>query len=200
MDHALTTLGLNDLLPLATPLTVVLASDLKRRSLKRTLHSSRCCWTPNQEESSPKALSFSHRDSFLVYLEQACTTSLFKHFSSKDCGESDDDTAVTLTSVSSSTEGEDEEDLVPPSRKVHFGPNLVTQVHTRPRTRSADKYYLYYNEHDYIDFKLDAMTGGNGRQRLVSFRRDVVTQVHSIPAVARQEKKGLFYTENELQW
>merc|ERR1712176_502184 len=104
-------------------------------------------------------------------------------------------------------------------RTVHFDKNLVTAVYTRPRTTKDDKYYLYYDEYDYMDFKLEyrddllqeqqQSTGIrqprslNYRRspRKVSFKRDVVDSVH--PVMDRDQRNeiqsDLFYTEDEMR-
>lgn len=135
-----------------------------------------------------------------------------------DGGDSDNDddmydfeTASTLSSTSAS-ESETEElnasdhsrcyDDTKSSRNVSFAKPLVTQVYTRPATKREDKYYLHYDEYDYVDFKLEYLTG-RGRDRKVGFARDVVTQVHDIPTTNKEEDnelyERLFYSEQDLQ-
>jgi hypothetical protein len=118
-------------------------------------------------------------------LEQACKLSpgqqQCRH---KELDHEDDDTATTLSSSSS----EDE-------KMVTFCDPLVTAVYTRPVTTKEDKYYLHYSHHDYVDFKVEYMTGRQ-RNRRVSFARE--TQVHQVQPVDA-EKKALYYSEAELQ-
>jgi hypothetical protein len=118
-------------------------------------------------------------------LEQACKLSLGQQqYRHKELDHEDDDTATTLSSSSS----EDE-------KMVTFCDPLVTAVYTRPMTTKEDKYYLHYSQHDYVDFKVEYMTGRQ-RNRRVSFARE--TQVHQVQPVAG-EKKALYYSEAELQ-
>ena len=93
---------------------------------------------------------------------------------------------------------------------VSFAENPITEVHERPYTTADDKYYLYYTESDYIDFKIAFVTGKE-RQRKVSFAREVVQEVHALPSLGAEgsapvtaseveaAKKAMFYSENELQ-
>ena len=100
----------------------------------------------------------------------------------------DDDTASTL-----STSIED--------KIVTFCEPLVTNVYTRPRTTYEDKYYLHYNEHDYIDFKIEYMTG-KVRNRKVSFARDVVTDTYDYyydVSLRDDYKHNMYYSQSELQ-
>lgn len=104
----------------------------------------------------------------------------------------DDDTATTLSSSSS----EDE-------RMVTFCDPLVTAVYTRPITTKEDKYYLHYNEHDYVDFKVEYMTGRE-RNRKVSFAREHEVILHDDDhddddSSNHHDKKALYYSEAELQ-
>jgi hypothetical protein len=89
-------------------------------------------------------------------------------------------------------------------RNVTFANPLVTAVHYCPACSQDDKYYLYYSESDYIDFKLEYLTRGNSplvrkTPRKVGFARDLVTSTHSV--LGRQERKQfkLYYNEVELQ-
>jgi len=107
-------------------------------------------------------------------------------------------------------------------RTVHFDRDLVTAVYTRPRTTKEDKYYLHYDEYDYMDFRLeyrdallqqkqsgDSIADNQQRRgayyrrspRKVSFKRDVVDSVH--PVMDRDQRKeiksDLFYTEEEMR-
>jgi hypothetical protein len=135
--------------------------------------------------------------------------------------EEDDDTASALSLSSSSDEGscsdldEDYDGGFLPSstttstassvikkRVVTFCAPLVTQVRYRPMTSRKDKYYMHYNEHDYIDFKIEYLTGRE-RTHKVSFAREVVSEVHHTTplrdAAAAALKEDLFYSESELQ-
>jgi hypothetical protein len=105
----------------------------------------------------------------------------------------DDDTASTLSTTTSS----DDDDLEPQLQKgVTFCEPLVTSVYTRPFTTKEDKYYLHYSEHDYIDFKVEFLTG-RIRRRRVSFARELVAEVHPVPVAT--DKQALYYSETELQ-
>ena len=83
-------------------------------------------------------------------------------------------------------------------RQVSFAEKLVTAVHYRPSTTREEKYYLHYNEHDYLDFKVEYITG-KSRERKVQFALDVVTEVISVPAPSRKLQQKLYYSETELQ-
>ena len=144
-----------------------------------------------------------HRDSLCIYKDHH--------------QEQDDDTASTL-SMTSSSSSEDFDALLESSssssnhsvdysnkmltistkKQVHFAAEIVSEVHTRPITTHEDKYYLHYSEHDYVDFKIEFLTG-KGRTRRVSFERDVVSTVHTTPKTQVNHKNDLFYTESELQ-
>mmetsp|Transcript_7831 Transcript_7831/g.19454 ORF Transcript_7831/g.19454 Transcript_7831/m.19454 type:complete len:288 (+) Transcript_7831:110-973(+) len=105
-------------------------------------------------------------------------------------------------------------------RTVKFEEDLVTAVYTRPRTSKDDKYYLHYDEYDYMDFKLeyrDELLQQRQKEkerscksqlpcfrrspRKVSFKREVVESVH--PVMDRSQRKeiqkDLFYTEEEMR-
>lgn len=137
---------------------------------------------PADTPSGKRCLATCHRDSLLVYLEHAYKPFMGKHKTL----EADDDTATTMSA--SESESDDE-------KMVTFCEPLVTAVRTRPRTTRAEKYFLHYNEHDYVDFKVQYMTGRE-RTRKVSFAQE--TKVHKVQPVAA-EKKVLFYSESELQ-
>lgn len=157
-----------------------------------------------------------HRDSIVVYSGHQ------KKSRKKSCGSEDDDdeTASTVDM---------DEDEFPvsvlstkrngPRRTVHFEKNLVTAVYTRPRTTNEDKYWLYYDFYDYMDFKLEyrddllqeqQQSSGNRQPRSlnyrrsprkVSFKRDIVDSIH--PVMDRDQRKKiqskLFYTEEEMR-
>jgi len=127
-----------------------------------------------------------HRDSLLVYLEQAASVLSFQK--GKQLEEDDDDTATTVSFCSASSSGE--------KLRVSFLEPLVTEVHYRPRTTRVEKYFLHYNEHDYVDFKREYMTG-RARNRKVSFKCEDAT-VHQLPPPAAS-KQDLFYSEGDLR-
>jgi len=175
-----------------------------------------------------KGCAFSnHRDSVLVYKENK------EMMKKKLCDDDDDETASTV-------DMEEDELMVSGSsprknrsrserqRRVHFTDELVTAVYTRPRTTKEDKYYLHYDEYDYMDFKLEYRDSllqeqrEKGRQtssrhagdlqqqratnyrrspRKVTFKREVVTSVHPVmDRNARNKIMGdLFYTEEEMR-
>jgi hypothetical protein len=134
-------------------------------------------------------------------------------------GDDDDETASTVDmyddeySVIASKQQEGR-------RSVQFEEELVTAIYTRPRTTKDDKYYLHYDEYDYMDFKLEyrdellqqrqrqQSRSGNKQSlpyrrspRKVSFRREVVESVH--PVMDRNQRKqiqsDLFYSEEEMR-
>lgn len=158
-----------------------------------------------------------HRDSVVIYKENP---------RKRSCGDVDDDDTASTVDM--------DEDEFPVSilssrrngsqRTVQFEKVLVTAVYTRPRTTKEDKYYLHYDEYDYMDFKLEyrddllqqqqrqSIYGdtGNSQQktlyyrrspRKVSFKRDIVDSVH--PVMDRNQRKkiksALFYTEEEMR-
>jgi len=113
-------------------------------------------------------------------------------------------------------------------RQVHFPEQLVTHIYTRPLTTREDKYYLHYDEHDYMDFKLQyradilgvaAANGGRRRSsssssnntpimyyrksgsKRVSFKRDVIDSIHPVMDLPSRKKiqHDLFYTEHEMR-
>ena len=181
-----------------------------------------------------------HRDSVLIYKAP-----------SQD--DSDDDTAST---VDMDDEDEDEFPISPcpsphttsrsssflrrrnssskkysdPStrRSVRFEDEIVTSVYTRPTTTKDDKYYLHYDEYDYMDFKLeyrDDLLQASGRRtsstlrrrssnssssslyykksgsRKVSFKRDVVDSIHPVLDLKSRQQihSDLFYSQNEMR-
>jgi hypothetical protein len=139
--------------------------------------------TANNNNNNKDKIVFKHKDSFLVYLEHAASVLSLKQL------EEDDDTATTVSFTSASASSEN-------SLRVSFPEDPVTQVHYRPYTSKQDKYFLHYNEHDYVDFKMEYLTG-KGRNRKVGFKcEDAV--VHQLPA-PNATKQDLFYSEQELQ-
>jgi hypothetical protein len=159
-----------------------------------------------------------HRNSVVVYEEHE------QKSNSKSCDDDDDETASTVDM---------DEDEFPVSasssrrKTVQFERELVTAVYTRPRTTEEDKYYLHYDEYDYMDFKLEyrddllqeqrqkleqssksravsqqrRATNYRRSPRKVSFKRDVVDSVH--PVMDRDQRNkilsDLFYTEEEMR-
>mmetsp|Transcript_22338 Transcript_22338/g.22670 ORF Transcript_22338/g.22670 Transcript_22338/m.22670 type:complete len:313 (-) Transcript_22338:809-1747(-) len=115
-----------------------------------------------------------------------------------------------------------------PRRNVHFPEQLVTHIFTRPFTTQEDKYYLHYDEHDFMDFKLqyraDILEANHGSRRQarrsslgsseqppmyyrksgsqrVSFKREVVASIHPVMDLSARKKiqHDLFYTEQEMR-
>lgn len=203
--------------------------------------SSLCSGLFEKEESASASKSSggssidTHLDSFLVYLGRSLPVSPLstrrgggsdrkKLFSSgEDDDDDDDDTASTVSTATATSVDEDDSSCNGsvsserasssgrPARGVQFCDPLVTAVYTRPLTTSQDKYYLHYNEHDYVDFKLDYLYGGTGRRstpsnyyykrtvRRVQFERDVVTTVHPVLDAKQRQNCDLYYSERELQ-
>ena len=160
---------------------------------------------------------------------------LYKDSLQKQEDDDDDDTASTFDMM----DCDDEYPISPCSsfrkvhspspllrRNVHFPEQLVTHIYTRPFTTPEDKYYLHYDEHDFMDFKLqyraDMMeaSGQSSRRRRsslgssepplyyrksgsqrVSFQRDVVTSIHPVMDLSARKKihHELFYTEQEMR-
>ena len=131
-----------------------------------------------------KSLSSCQRDSFLVYGSYDVDTTTVKK-------QDDDDTASTL-STSTNTE---EDDFLGFSKTVSFAEPLVTSVRTRQSTTREDKYYWHYNEHDYMDFKIEFLTGGQRCHR-VSFDREVISDP---VAPLTKHYDALYFSESELQ-
>jgi hypothetical protein len=176
MDFTLSTLGLA--LPLAG----------RRRRLSLTEQSPQKQQTKNYLQD---------RDSFLVYLEQSYALNLSQQLQKQQHQQEhkkDDDTASTLSSSTST----DDESCSSFGKMVTFAEELVTAVHTRPFTSREDKYYLHYSEHDYVDFKVEYVTGRT-RTRQVSFAHQVVSQETIVPPPIQEHKQHLYYSESELQ-
>lgn len=147
------------------------------------------CSDLSDKKSSRNKAVYNHRDSFLVYLEHAASALNLKGKGELD----DDDTATTASFLSTSSSSNSLREL---ERRVTFCETVVTEVRTRPYTSRRDKYFLHYNEHDYVDFKMEYITG-KGRNRKVSFQCEDAT-VHELPA-PEASKQDLFYSEHELQ-
>lgn len=152
-----------------------------------------------------------HRDSLILqYLKQATaftstTTSKDSRkvlYDKEDMDFNDDDTASTV-SMSTSSDSDSLDEVVTTAsgnkKSVRFASTLVSTVHTRPRTTAEDKYYLHYNEHEYMDFKIAYVTGKD-RTRKVGFAREVVSEMEYIPLATPATKASLYYSEDELQW
>lgn len=116
-----------------------------------------------------------HRDAILFFKKQGQQ-------------EADDETASTLSTSAS--------DLSFSSNSVTFADNVIAEVRYRPYTTLEEKYALFYNEHDYAEFRRECYSGKR-RIRQVSFAHTVVSQVHVIPVV--EDSAQMFYTETELQ-
>ncbi|KAL3904393.1 MAG: hypothetical protein SGILL_010088, partial [Bacillariaceae sp.] len=119
-------------------------------------------------------------------------------------GSSDDDTASTVTATSVDEDEEDTLSFGSSCRRVSFATPIVTSTQYRPVTTEDDKYYLHYNEIDYIDFKLEALTNGNSplvrrTPRRVGFARDVVASTHAVMGMHERQHLELYYNEEELQ-
>lgn len=182
MEFCLTSLGCENL-------TLPIVGSRRRQRQETNKVSS--AQAPQLPSANKKGISSCHRDSFLVYLEQAYNikSSEFKFTTKASCR--DDDTASTL---STTTDGDDSLGF---TKSVSFAEPLVTAVITRPLTTKEDKYYLHYNEHDYVDFKIEFLTGKE-RCRRVSFEREVVQEVHQVESLAKHSD-DLYYSESELQ-
>jgi hypothetical protein len=123
----------------------------------------------------------------------------------------DDDTASTVTETSVETD-EDEEledsigyqpEALPQKRSVTFVSPIVTSVRYIPKATQEDKYYLWYSEYDYVDFKLEYYHPSSRlvkrTPRRVGFAREVVTDVKEIPALEAGLVSKMYYTSQELQ-
>ena len=109
-------------------------------------------------------------------------------FKKQDHLEADDETASTLSTSGS--------DLSFSSNSVTFSENVVSEVRYRPFTTLQEKYALFYNDHDYAEFRRECYSGQR-RIRQVSFAPILVSEVHVIPVV--ENSAQMFYTETELQ-
>lgn len=183
--------------------------------------------------------SFSnHRDSVLVYKNKNKNKTSDNNknndddetASTVDMYDDEDSSLFSLFSTSSSSSLCSEESSSSSSlslkKSVSFPEDdheLVTAVYTRPRTTTADKYYLHYDEYDYMDFKLEYRDelyqqhyGCHSEKQLqqlrrpyyrksgsrkVGFKLDVVESVHPVMDLsARKEiQNDLFYTANEMR-
>lgn len=184
----------------------------------------------HQDQDQQNHFSFlDHRDSLVVYNDELHKNSN-KNKALLGDEDDDDETASTVDMdedefpVSPCPSPTRQEQLQRQRRSVQFETELVTAVYTRPRTTKEDKYYLHYDEYDYMDFKLeyrDDLLQSNGRRtsrnnnsrnnrhslyyrkspRKVSFKRDVVDSVH--PVMDRSQRKSiqndLFYSEQEMR-
>lgn len=100
----------------------------------------------------------------------------------------EEDTVLTMMSSSDSSLSID--------CGVTFAEPLVTEVHTRPCTTRQEKNALFYNEHDYLEFKRDYYYG-TSRNTLVKFAETVVSHVWTVPP--HDDPSEHFYTEQDLQ-
>jgi hypothetical protein len=197
-----------------------------------------------KQKTLGSGLFSNHRNSVLIYKAPSSSSSS----SSQDSGDSDDETASTVdmddeddefpispctsphTSSSSSSTGSflrrrNSSNSDPSTRRsVRFEDEIVTSVYTRPTTTKEDKYYLHYDEYDYMDFKLDyrdEILQMNGRRtsrtssnsnsnhlyyrksgsRKVSFKRDVVDSIHPVLDLKSRHAihSDLFYSQNEMR-
>jgi len=199
--------------------------------------------TSSSSEADSKSLAsgiFFFPDPSLNDDDHPCDTSpnvLYKDSVHKDDDDDDDDTASTFDMM----DCDDEYPISPCSsfrkvhspipplerRNVHFPEQLVTHIFTRPFTTQEDKYYLHYDEHDFMDFKLQYradILGANGNRRQsrrsslgsseqppmyyrksgsqrVSFKREVVASIHPVMDLPARKKiqQDLFYTEQEMR-
>mmetsp|Transcript_20512 Transcript_20512/g.29661 ORF Transcript_20512/g.29661 Transcript_20512/m.29661 type:complete len:178 (-) Transcript_20512:323-856(-) len=104
--------------------------------------------------------------------------------------EQDDDTASTMSGSDSDISFSSSDPC------VTFAEPLVTEVRTRPYTTQQEKTVMFYNEHDYLDFKIEAY-GGKPRNRKVKFAFDIVSDERVFEPC--QDSNKLYYTEAELQ-
>eukprot|EP00541_Cyclophora_tenuis_P015306 CAMPEP_0116579084 /NCGR_PEP_ID=MMETSP0397-20121206/22064_1 /TAXON_ID=216820 /ORGANISM="Cyclophora tenuis, Strain ECT3854" /LENGTH=176 /DNA_ID=CAMNT_0004108543 /DNA_START=67 /DNA_END=597 /DNA_ORIENTATION=+ len=104
----------------------------------------------------------------------------------------DDDTASTLSASDS--------DISFSGHMVRFADPVVTEVHTRPYTTPAEKFFLYYTASDYLDFRIDSYNArcSERRKRVIRFADNVVTDIWTVPSLKRHAK-DLYYSETELQ-
>lgn len=191
MDFSLKTLG--------CPLTPLTAIHSKRRLLAPPSHDTLPKQRLNDDTTASRSglISYLQECLFSASETQVNTKTLSKMLVESFCDSDDDETLSTVSSTDVSYEEEDFP-LRSSVKSVSFAKQLVTEVHTRPATTASDKYYLYYSDVDYLDFKIGFVTGRD-RTRKVSFARDVVSQVTSIPDVDKDAKQNLFYSETELQ-
>eukprot|EP00977_Amphora_coffeiformis_P012373 scaffold3058_cov177-Amphora_coffeaeformis.AAC.10 len=124
----------------------------------------------------PASFKIPHRDSLLGW----------KQASSMD----DDDTMSTMSSSSS--------DISLGSRgaSVTFSYQLVTEIHTRPRTTDAEKLELFYQDSDYRQFRYEYIYGRRAQKR-VNFSTNLVSGVWAYEKEG--ENSSLYYNQADLQ-
>jgi hypothetical protein len=171
--------------------------------------------------TNSSSLLASTRDSLLVYLgrrhQSSVDTTKKDHHDNNHEDDDDDDTVSTATNTSVDDVDDDDEycddstlssssssTTTTSTKRVSFAPKLVSQVYTRPTTKLCEKYYLYYTEYDYMDFKLHYMSHGRSKMckrspRKVEWKLDVVREVHDVMDSKTRQQHDLYYTESELQ-
>jgi hypothetical protein len=112
---------------------------------------------------------------------------------SKELDSDDDASTISTVTASSVSEGSFfEED----ERRVSWAPTIVSEIRYRPYTSKAEKYHLFYDEFDYVDFKIDFATGRQRCTRRVSFSTLPEIRTFTPPL---DVKHKLYYSERELQ-
>jgi len=115
--------------------------------------------------------------------------------------EDDDDTASTVSTSESCFDGSDSSESSSCS-SVSFAAPLVTAVHHRPATTSAEKRVLFYCDADYREFRTEYFLCGKREPRdpVVTFAETVVSDVHVYPCPKMDESKdALYYSESDLK-
>ena len=124
----------------------------------------------------PISFKISYRDSHLGW----------KQASSMD----DDDTMSTMSSSSSDSS------LVSRGASVTFSCQLVTEIHTRPRTTADEKVQLFYTDSDYRQFRHEYFYGRRPQKR-VNFSTNLVSGVWAYET--QGENSALYYNQDDLQ-
>jgi hypothetical protein len=107
----------------------------------------------------------------------------------------DDDGTASLSA--SSFDDSDSSDSSNSPLSVSFATPVVTHIYLRPVTTCAEKDRLFYNEHDFREFRMEYLGYRPARNRLVKFSDRVVSEVRTFPAL--EDKHKLYYSESELQ-
>jgi len=124
----------------------------------------------------PASSKVSHRDPLLGW----------KRADSMD----DDDTMSTMSSVSSDSS------LGSRGASVTFSYQLVTEIHTRPRTTPEEKMVLFYKDSDYRQFRHEYVYGRKP-QKCVNFATNLVSACWTYELEG--DKSSLYYSRADLQ-
>lgn len=159
-----------------------LGIQLPVRSARRAVME---CFSSRQRIlSTVEGIVSAHRDSFVLVKGK------FLHQHSLD-----DDSTASLSASSFDDDSSDSSNHC--ALSVSFANPVVTHVYLRPLTTSVEKERLFYNEHDFREFRMEYLGYRPARNRLVKFSETVVSEVRTFPAL--EDKDKLYYSETELQ-